>query len=154
MRSASAVNSRQWQLAIARAHREDSARARPSAWALNSRQWQLAAARAHREDSARARRGLLEKPSPSCQRHDTSPKGGGETWLCASFWQRTYLAPPSGPLRPGGTLPNSRPSRQARRLPNPLKFLSLPTTPRKAILPKFERIFSKSFSHFLLRRTC
>ena len=36
------------------------------------------------------------------------PKGGGETWLCASFWQRTYLAPPSGPLRPGGTLPSGR----------------------------------------------
>ena len=34
-------------------------------------------------------------PSPSCQRHDTSPKGGGETWL-----------PPWGPLRPGGTLPS------------------------------------------------
>ena len=28
----------------------------PSAWALNSRLWQLAAARAHREDSARARK--------------------------------------------------------------------------------------------------
>ena len=24
------------------------------------------------------------------------PKGGGETRLCASFWRRTYLAPPSG----------------------------------------------------------
>ena len=38
----------------------------------------------------------------------TSPKGGGETRLCASFWRRTYLAPPSGPLRPGGTLPSGR----------------------------------------------
>ena len=38
-------------------------------------------ARAHQEDSARARRGLLEKPSPSCLWHDTSPKGGGKTWL-------------------------------------------------------------------------
>ena len=28
----------------------------------------------------------------------TSPKGGGETWLCASFWRRTYLAPPLGEL--------------------------------------------------------
>src|SRR5699024_9404803 len=34
------------------------------------------------------------------------PKGGGETWLCTSFWRRTYLAPPLGPLRPGGTLPS------------------------------------------------
>ena len=32
-----------------------SARPRPSAWALNSRQWQLAIARAHREASARPR---------------------------------------------------------------------------------------------------
>ena len=31
----------------------------PSAWALNSRQWQLAAARAHQENSARARRGRV-----------------------------------------------------------------------------------------------
>ena len=51
MRSASAVNSRQWQLAIARAHQATNARARPSAWVLNSRRvtardnsrpWQLA----------------------------------------------------------------------------------------------------------------
>ena len=41
-------------------------------------------------------------PSPSCQRHDTSPKGGGETRLCASFWRRTYLAPPLGELSPLG----------------------------------------------------
>ena len=43
----------------ARAHQENSARARPSAWAVNSRLGQLAAARAHREDSARARRGQV-----------------------------------------------------------------------------------------------
>jgi len=44
-----------WQLAIARAHREASARPRPSARALNSRPWQLAAARAHQAASARPR---------------------------------------------------------------------------------------------------
>ena len=36
-RVAARDNSRPWQLAIARAHREASARPRPSAWALNSR---------------------------------------------------------------------------------------------------------------------
>ena len=217
--SAWALNSRLWQLAAARAHREDSARARkkpsgasvkvlPSAWALNSRLWQLAAARAHREDSARARKKPSgasvkvlpaffkklagcgaqfaggKRPAPTEPAGETRalrpcpyrraahekklgkqrsvfpgrrrtekaasgswaasqrltlsalpwralspagsgdaaqwaasitdrrgsgdralngahgapapPKGGGETWLCASFWQRTYLAPPSG----------------------------------------------------------
>ena len=39
----------------ARAHQVTNARPRPSAWALNSRPWQLATARAHQEDSARAR---------------------------------------------------------------------------------------------------
>ena len=63
--SAWALNSRPWQLAIARAHREASARPRPSAWALNSRPWQLAIARAHRTASARARRGLCMELSPS-----------------------------------------------------------------------------------------
>ena len=43
------------------------------------------------------------------------PKGGGETWLFASVRRRTYLALPSGPLRPGGTLPSGRPRRQPRR---------------------------------------
>ena len=42
------------------------------------------------------------------------PKGGGETRLCANFLRRTYLAPPLGPLRPGGTLPSGR-SPQPRR---------------------------------------
>ena len=66
--------SRPWQLAIARAHQEGCARARPSAWVRNSRcvavrdksrPWRRAMARAHRENCARARgvagRGL-EKP--------------------------------------------------------------------------------------------
>ncbi len=56
--------SRPWQLAIARAHRENCARPRPSAWALNSRcvaardksrPWRRAMARAHQEGCARAR---------------------------------------------------------------------------------------------------
>ena len=53
-------------------------------------------ARAHQENSARARRGLLEKPSPSCLWHDTSPKGGGETRLCASFMAAHILGSPFG----------------------------------------------------------
>ncbi len=57
-------NSRPWQLAIARAHREASARPRPSAWALNSRPWQLAIARAHRTASARARPSAWALNSP------------------------------------------------------------------------------------------
>ena len=56
--------SRPWQLAIARAHQEGCARARPSAWVLNSRcvaardksrPWRRAMARAHQEGCARAR---------------------------------------------------------------------------------------------------
>ena len=45
----------------------------------------------------------------------TSPKGGGKTWPSASLWWAAYSAPPSGPLRPGGTLPSGRPRRQPRR---------------------------------------
>ena len=52
---ASALKSRPWQLAAARAHQAASARPRPSAWAVNSRPWQLAIARAHRTASARQR---------------------------------------------------------------------------------------------------
>ena len=47
--------SRPGRRAMARAHRENCARARPSAWVLNSRLWQLAVARAHQKYSARAR---------------------------------------------------------------------------------------------------
>ena len=82
-------------LAAARAHRENSARARPSAWAVNSRLGQLAAARAHRENSARARRGRVALSAPcggtlACRLGQAlngahwapaPPKGGGETWL-------------------------------------------------------------------------
>ena len=66
--------SRPWRRAMARAHQEGCARARPSAWVLNSRcvavrdksrPWRRAMARAHQEGCARARgvvgRGL-EKP--------------------------------------------------------------------------------------------
>ena len=56
--------SRPWRRAMARAHQEGCARARPSAWVLNSRcvaardksrPWRRAMARAHRENCARAR---------------------------------------------------------------------------------------------------
>ena len=47
---------------------------------------------------------LPATPLPSSLRDDTSPKGGGKSRL--PLW---------GPLRAGGTLPSSRPSRQARR---------------------------------------
>ena len=80
MRSASAVNSRQWQLAIARAHREDSARARPSAWVLNSRRvtardnsrpWQLASLV------------LIEKIA--------HVRGGGRAVASVKFFDETFL---------------------------------------------------------------
>ena len=56
--------SRPWRRAMARAHQEGCARARPSAWVLNSRcvaardmsrPWRRALARAHRESCVRAR---------------------------------------------------------------------------------------------------
>ena len=62
--SAWVLNSRLWRRAMARAHRENCARARPSAWVLNSRcvaardksrPWRRAMARAHREGCARSR---------------------------------------------------------------------------------------------------
>ena len=84
--------SRPGRRAMARAHQEGCARARPSAWVLNSRcvaardksrPWQLAIARAHQENCARARgvagRGL-EKPGILCGAwpHGTScARGGG-----------------------------------------------------------------------------
>ena len=43
------------------------------------------------------------------------PQRGGKTWPFASLWRAAYSAPPSGPLRPGGTLPSGRPRRQPRR---------------------------------------
>ena len=174
MRGCTPGNSRLGQLAGARAHRENSARARrgpsearlkffgeaffqksfdlaltrraahkrklgkqglcpafpgrPSAWALNSRGlhpgqfaprgfWSPVGTVQNRPSRQARRslslvlikrlayaRGVGRLPSPSCQRHDTSPKGRGETWL-----------PPWGPLRPGGTLPSGRPRRQPRR---------------------------------------
>ncbi len=47
---------------------------------------------------------IKDTPSVIASSDDTSPKGGGETWL--PLW---------GPLRAGGTLPSGRPNRQARR---------------------------------------
>ena len=47
--------SRPGRRAMARAHQEGCARARPSAWVLNSRPWRRAMARAHQEGCARAR---------------------------------------------------------------------------------------------------
>ena len=86
-------------LAAARAHREDSARARPSAWAVNSRLGQLAAARAHREDSARARRGrvgplsrLAATAPPKGEPSLASPFGG--RWCPVGTVQR--LTEPAG----------------------------------------------------------
>ena len=55
--------------------------------------WAARFARAHRENSARARRGQAALSAPC---GGTSPKGGGETRLCASFMAAHILGSPSG----------------------------------------------------------
>ena len=55
--------------------------------------WAARFARAHRENSARARRGQAALSAPC---GGTSPKGGGETRLCASFMAAHILGSPFG----------------------------------------------------------
>ena len=94
---ASALNSRPWQLAIARAHRTASARPRSSAWALKSRPWQLAIARAHRTASAR--------PRPSARALNSPP---------GSSLPLVLIEPPAH-VRGGCTPGNSRQRTAAKR---------------------------------------
>ena len=68
-------------------------------------------------------------PSPSCQRHDTSPKGGGETWL--SLRESQVGSPPEACRKPGlaspsggGGLALARTERASCRPHHPLPWLS------------------------------
>ena len=86
----------------------------PSAWALDSRQWQLAAARAHREDSARARRGRVtlsalpwRAPPPKGEARLGSPFGRAGT--AAAVTERA-TALPSGKGAGNQRLPGCFPS--------------------------------------------
>ena len=81
----------------ARAHQEANSRARRSASAVDSRLWQLATARAHREDSTRSRRGMVlnslrlvfshlsggvwRRPAPRPLRKISPPNGGARGLL-------------------------------------------------------------------------
>ena len=104
--SAWALNSRQWQLAIARAHRTASARPRPSAWALNSRPWQLAIARAHRAANARPRPSawaLKSRPwqlaAARAHQAASARARGLHPWQFAARGRAGQFAPWSGELR-------------------------------------------------------